>query len=90
MSKTHIARDQVPVDDVFGTVFGFVPWQKTTKTLCGRRVKTSRIVRDEPTCPACRDMLKRWDEETDALLEIIEHIDPAKARELRTKLKRNQ
>jgi hypothetical protein len=44
----HIAWDYSVINNVLGTGN-----QKTTKTLCNRRVSMSKISSDNPTCEEC-------------------------------------
>src|SRR6185312_16346272 len=55
--STHVAWDRLAVAKVISELFGcsLLSVQKTTKTLCNKRVSLNSINNDAPTCVACRD-----------------------------------
>ena len=56
---THTAWDFGIVMDTLTEILGHRPGQKTTKTLCKRRISTKNIDNSSPTCPECSELLKR-------------------------------
>jgi len=56
---THVAWDFGIIQRTAIEILGYTPGQKTTKTLCKRRVKMERINNTKPTCPECMEILKR-------------------------------
>ena len=64
----HIAWDFSAIDRIFGSY----STQKTTKTLCDKRVKIDSIDSDNPTCEKCINIL---DEEMKLVNEIIGEIE---------------
>lgn len=72
----HIAWDRLATGDAFGAVLGFVPTQKTTRTLCGRRVSMGRIAREDnpgrrPSCASCVEERDRQEREGEAALAAM-------------------
>lgn len=55
---THVAWDFGIVLDTATEVLGYRPEQKTTKTLCKKRVRIKSIDNSNPTCPECLEFLK--------------------------------
>ena len=50
-------------------------WAKTTKTACGRRQVTAKLVsRDEATCPECRAQIERDREEYREMERIAREV----------------
>ena len=56
---THVAWDFGTVLDVTTQIMGYRPEQKTTKTLCKKRVNIKNINNTNPTCPVCLKYLER-------------------------------
>ena len=55
----HVAWDFGIVLDTVSEILGYSPKQKTTKTLCKRRIILKNIDNKNPTCPICSERLKR-------------------------------
>jgi hypothetical protein len=56
---THIAWDFGIIQDTVSDILGFFPGQKTTKTICKKRVVMKNIDNKNPSCPECSEWLKR-------------------------------
>lgn len=79
----HVAWDKGACRDAFTDVFGSafvndVLKQKTSKTLCGKRVSMSAIDNQTTDCPNCLAELKREQEGLAVLREIDESIRAGK------------
>jgi hypothetical protein len=58
MLITYVAWDFGIVSDSASKILGFRPEQKTTKTLCKKRVRMKNINNTQPTCPSCLESLR--------------------------------
>jgi hypothetical protein len=59
VSVKHIAWDQGAIIQGVAEVTGFVVPQKTTKTMCDKRVALLAISNNHPTCKECENAY--WD-----------------------------
>jgi Protein of unknown function (DUF3039). len=64
---THIAWDRSAIHRAINEVFGMTVSQKTTKTLCGKRVSFNKIDNFHPVCPDCQ----RIDQEEKRMSRLI-------------------
>ena len=53
LKDSHVAWDYGAINEAFEQVLGFGVHQRSTKTLCNRRVSMFQIDNSLPTCPDC-------------------------------------